>query len=100
MANDTHDLQSLRSSPSTRRTSFLFRLGAAAVAAAVLTPIQFVMFDCNEALAVSVGSGIVAFGSAGFGVACLAGRSYWFALGAFVITAMSVPLMVMSHLCS
>jgi hypothetical protein len=100
MDTDTHVLPNLRKTPSTRRTSFVLRLGAAVVAAAALTPIQFVVFDCTEALPLSVGSGIVAFGSAGFGVACLAGRSWWLALGAFLLTAMSLPVMVISHLCS
>jgi hypothetical protein len=100
MNNDAHDLPNLRKSSFTRSTSFLFRFGAAAVTAAVFTPVQFVVFPCSEVLRLSVGSGIVAFGSAGFGVACLAARDWWLALGAFLLTAMSLPLMVLSHMCS
>jgi hypothetical protein len=99
MDNDTRDLPILRKSPSTRRTSLLLRFGAAAVTAAVLTPIQFVVFPCSEVAAISVASGIVAFGSAGFGVACLSGRDWRFAVGAFLLTALSLPIMMMSHMC-
>jgi hypothetical protein len=75
------------------------RAGIAAVAALVLTPLQFGAFDCNELPLLSFASGLIAFGAGTFGVLSVFARQWWAAIGGVLLAVLAGAIMVMSHMC-